>query len=173
MAKTTKAISGAIGKCYLVLSTEWVTALASLTTAETIDISSLVKSVTQNNVAERTIDKDYVIDDPNPIISPENTLTAERYTIAFYYTQGQETIGTDALDPATLLREMHLHPVQYPLQFKWVIGKPTVGNEEYSTSPTDSYLVSVATPVVAGQGSGKVLIPVVVDTPPPTVALIS
>lgn len=170
MAKTTKSVDGQYGLVELTFSAEAVAALASLTTAETIDISSIVARVEEGSTSSREVTEDAVVGDTTKIISPGTSLSAEEYTIYLYYTQGKETLGTDSIDVVTVLREAHKLATPVPIPFGWSIGG-AVGDERFDTSATDTYLKSIGG-AVPGE-AGRKLIPVTVftsETTPSTIA---
>ena len=170
MTKTTKSVDGQYGLVEMTFSAALVAALASLTTAETIDISSVVARVEEGNSISREITEDPVVGDKTKIISPSTSLSAADYTIFFYYTQGKEALGTDTIDPVVILREAHLLATPLPISFAWSIGG-AVGDEKETTSATDTYIQSVGT-AVPGE-SGRKLIPVHIFTSDVTVSTIT
>ena len=170
MTKTTKSVDGQYGLVDLTFSAALVLALASLTTAETIDVSSLVARVEESSSSSREVTEDPVVGDITKIISPGSSLSAAEYVIYFYYTQGKETLGTDNIDVVTVLMEAHKLNPAVPIPFGWSIGG-AVGDEREDTSATDTYLKNVGT-AVPGE-KGRKLIPVTIftsDVTPSTIA---
>ena len=155
MAKTTYTKDGRRGYCKVTVTAAMVSALATLTTAEEVDLSSVVEQIEQVQTADREIQEDYVIGDVDPITTPEETLSAERYRITLYYTQGKEQLGTDNIDPySDLIRPLHEQAVALPFQHKWSVGGAT-GDEEEATSSTDTFIESIDKPVVGQRGKVK------------------
>lgn len=170
MTKTTKSVDGQFGLVEVTFSAALVTALTSLITAETVDISSIVARVEESSSSSREITEDTVVGDITKIISPESTLSAAEYVIYFYYTQGKETLGTDAIDVVTVLMEAHKLNPAISIPFGWSIGG-AVGDEREDTSATNTFLKNVGT-AVPGE-KGRKLIPVTIftsDVTPSTIA---
>lgn len=155
MTKTVYSTDGRRGYCKVVVSAAMVSALSTLDTAEEIDFSSVVEQIEQTQTADREIAEDYVIGDIDPIVSPEEVLTSERYRVTLYYTKGQEALGTDTIDPySDLIRPLHELAVALPIQHKWSIGGET-GDEEEATSATDTFIQSIDKPVPGTRGRMK------------------
>lgn len=170
MTKTTKSVDGQYGLVEMTITTALTTALASLTTAEDIDIGSVVARVEEGSPPSREVNSDTVVDDKSKIISPSTSIDPGDYTIYFYYTQGKETLGTDTIDPVSVCREIMQLATPLPLQFHWSIGGET-GDEKDSTDPTDTYIQSVGNQV-PGE-AGRKLIPVHIFTANVTTAVIT
>lgn len=173
MAKTTRSVSLKRGyfKVNLTAAINTALSLGIATPPEVLDLSSVVESLEQNAQAERILNEDFVIGDDDPIITPENTLSAEAYLCTMYYTQGKETLGSGTWDPYTeIIRAIHEHDTALPVQFDWSVGG-AVGDEEESTSATDCYITAISKPVVGG--SGKVRVTFAFRTPKTTRSIIT
>ena len=169
MTKTTLSIDGQYGSVNMTITAALVSALASLTTAEAIDISSVVARVEEGSAPTRQNAEDTVVGDKTKIISPATSISAASYTIYFYYTQGKETLGTDDIDPVTICREIMQLAVPLPIVFDWSIGG-AVGDEK-STTAVDTYIQSVGNQIPGT--AGKMMIPVQIYTSNVTTAVIT
>lgn len=165
MAKTANSSNARRTKMELAVSTAMAAALAGLTTAEDIDISSIHVEITQGQVSQREIDETYVTGDLTAILTPDGVVSAEKYSITILWTQGKDTLGTDAIDIySDLLLPVHLQGTAFPIQHKWSPAGGNVGDEQYVTSPTETYLLSCPKPV-GGASSDKVKITYEIITP--------
>lgn len=168
MTKTTKSVDGQKGLVEMTTTSVHTTVLGSLTTAEDMDLSSVVARVEEGSPPSLEIQADPVVGDDTKIISPATSFDPGDYTIYLYYTQGKETIGTDLVDPVTVIRE--IFKAKLPIQFHWSVGGE-VGDEKFSTDPDNTYIQSVGT-ATPGE-AGKKLVPVHIytaDVTPSTIA---
>ena len=149
MAKTTNSIGGRRGNISAVVSAAMVSALSGLTTAETIDLSSVSVAMEEVSAAVREVDEDYVLGDASPIITADDVLSSREFRMDFYYTQGSETLGTDTLDPYAMYKEVHEHTAALSFQHTWGIGATPA--ETFTTSATETFIMEVTTPVPTGE----------------------
>lgn len=173
MAKTIYSVDGRRGYFKINITTAINTALglAIATPPEEVDLSKVVESVEQNQTADREIAEDYVIGDPDPIVTPAEAHSAESYTVTLFYTQGKETVSSVNVDPYTdILRPLHQLTTALPLQCFWSVGGD-VGDEEEATDADETFITSLSKPVV-GQ-SGKVRVSFTIRTPKTQVSVIA
>lgn len=149
MAKTANTIGGRRGNITAVVSAAMVSALSGLSTAESIDLSSVSVSMEENSAAVREVDEDYVLGDQLPIITADDVLSSREFTMTFYYTQGAETLGTDTLDPWELYNEVHTHSAALSFKHTWGIGASPA--QTFSSDATETFIMEVGTPVPTGQ----------------------
>lgn len=171
MAKTDDWRTFRSAKIEIQVTAAMVTALASLTTAEWIDLSSIFPGPLNNNQPKtRESESTNVSGDTSPILSvgPGGT---EQYTFTFLYTEG-EVLGTDNLDlyQDILKPVMDTEPVLI-VPFRYSPAGGATGDNLYTFSSTGTYIMSV-TPPVGGVTANKIMITVVVETENVTVSTI-
>ena len=164
MAKTENASGSKRFKCELVISNAMVTALTMLSTAETIDISSITKAVGGGNV-KRAVEKEYVSGDKDPILTHDNQIVIDPYTISFLYTNGKDTLGTDGIDIGELLDTIIEHDGELSPQFIISMAGGNVGDEERLSDPNSTRIAELTPPVGGVDTGGKIQRTVTVESP--------
>ena len=158
MAKTNNSLSARRTQLEVTVSAALVAALASLTTAEDIDMGSITMEVAQAQVSEREITEDNVFGDIAPIITPDGVVSGERYDVTILYTQGKDQLGTDLIDIySDLLLPLHLLQDAISIPHSWSPAGGNVGDERYVTDPNQTFLASLPKPV-GGSSSDKIKI---------------
>ncbi len=156
MTKTANAVSPRRTKVELVISAAMVTALASLTTAETIDISSIAKNVGGGGI-KRPVTKEWVTGDDEAIGDYETRIDREAINVSFLYTNGKDQLGTDLLDIPAILREIAEYTVSdLSPQIVYSLAGGNVGDESFTTHATETRLTDLTDPVGGVDTSGKV-----------------
>jgi hypothetical protein len=143
MTKTAFSISPRRRKVEITLSAAAVAALASLTTAESIDISSIVKNVSAGEIS-RTVNREYVTGDNEAIIDLDTRIERGPVVITCLYTNGKEVLGTDDLDPYDVIKEFAEYDGELSLP---VIDSPAGGNsgdQEFASGAADSFVSNVS-----------------------------
>lgn len=172
MTKTVNAISPRRGKLEMIISSAIVTA-TSLTTAQTVDISSVVKAVEGGGLT-RTINKEWVIGDDEAISDYDTRLERGDLTIAFLYTNGQEELGTDDFDLYSVLKEIAEHTADdLSLQFIWSPAGGAIGDEEFTTDADQSFIVGLTDPVGGVDTNGKMQVTLTLSSPTLTASVVS
>lgn len=163
MAKTTKSVTGRYAKLEVVVSAAMVSAIGSLTTAETIDLSSIFSGpAAQDQAPTKDVEETPVSGDAEPINSV-GSASSRRFSYTFLYTEG-DTIGTDNLDPyQDLFKPIIDYEGDLPVQFIYSPKGGASGDYEYTTSATDSFIISVTDPV-GGVNSSKLMYTVSIVT---------
>lgn len=156
MAKTANATGAKRAKVELTINAAAVTALASLTTAETIDISSIVKSISGGDLT-RVVEKEYVIGDSAAIETYDPQLVYSDLVIVFLYTNGKDSLGTDTLDIGDVLDEIATYVnSSLSLPVIWSMAGGAVGDEERLTGANDTRIVGLTQPQGGVDTAGKV-----------------
>lgn len=156
MAKTANAVSSRKVKVELVISPAMVTALASLTTAESIDISQIVKAVGGGGI-KRPVTKEWVSGDDEPLADYETRIERGDITVSFLYTNGKDQLGTDLLDIPAILREIAEYTASdLSPQIIYSLAGGNVGDEEFTTHATETRLTDLTDPVGGVDTGGKV-----------------
>lgn len=156
MAKTVNATGAKRAKVELVFNAALVAALASLTTAETIDISSIVKGISGGDLT-RTVEKEYVIGDSAAIETYDPQLQYADLVITFLYTNGKDELGTDDIDIGAVLDEAAVYVgSNLSLQVIWSMAGGAVGDEERITGADDTRIVGLTPPVGGVDTNGKI-----------------
>ncbi len=156
MAKTANATGAKRAKVELVINAAAVTALASLTTAETIDISSIVKSISGGDLT-RTVEKEYVIGDSAAIETYDPQLIYSDLVIVFLYTNGKDELGADDIDIGAILDELAVYVGgDLSLPVIWSMAGGNVGDEERQTGASDTRIVGLTQPQGGVDTTGKV-----------------
>lgn len=171
MAKTAKSKTFRFAKVEIVISATNVSDTA-LTTAETIDLSSIFAGpLDQPQISSRDIEETPVSGDPTPILSA-GPAGARKFAFTFLYTEG-ETLGTDNLDPyQELFKVCHEASVAQSLQMIFSPAGGAVGDNEYTTHASESFIESLSDPV-GGVDSSKIMFTVVIATPDLTVGTVT
>lgn len=156
MAKTANAVNAKRTKIELVINAAWVAALASLSTAETVDFSSVTKSISGGELTRET-QKEYVTGDAAPIIDQDTDLVYSDIVITFLYTNGKDTVGSDNIDVGAVLDEMAVYVAsQIPLPVIWSVAGGAVGDEERISDASETYIKGLTPPVGGVDSTGKV-----------------
>ena len=173
MPKTAQAVNAKRTKIEIVVSAEMVAALASLTTVETIDMSSIAKSISGGGQT-RVVNKEYVTGDATPILDYDTNVDEGDLVINMLHTNGKETLGTDNLDIPAILNEIINHTaVDLSVQFIWSVAGGAVGDEERLTHPTETYLIGLTDPVGGVDDSAKVQQSLTLSTSAVTLATVT
>lgn len=156
MTKTANATGGKRAKLEIVISAAMVSALAMLTTAETIDLSSIVKNISGGELT-RALEKEFVIGDDEAIEDYGTKLTYSNLVITFLYTNGKDQLGTDGIDPGALLDALARYTGgDLSPQTIWSMAGGAVGDEELSTGANDTRIVGLTPPVGGVDTTGKI-----------------
>ena len=171
MAKTSLWKTNRFVKVEITVTAAMVSALASLTTAEDIDISSIfVGPIEQPQEISRDIEETNVSGDATPITSAGVT-SARRFAFTILYTEG-ETLGTDNLDIyQDLLKPTMEASTALSMPITWSPDGGGSGDNQYTTSATETFITSLSDPV-GGVTSEKIQITFEVSTPDLTVATV-
>jgi hypothetical protein len=165
MAKTDDWVTNRFVKVELQVTAAMVTALASLTTAEWIDISSIFAGpLDQPQEITKDVEETPVSGDATPITSL-GTASARRFAFTVLYTEG-EVLGTDNLDP---YQDILKPVVEYgsaalSMPMRWSPAGGNSGDNLYTTSATESWVTSLSDPV-GGVTSEKIMISFELSTP--------
>lgn len=165
MAKTTAWVTNRFVKVEIQVTSAMVTALASLTTAEWIDISSIFAGpIGQPQQLTRDIEETPVSGDGTPITSASGP-SSRRMSFAVLYTEG-ETLGTDNLD---IYQDLLKPAMEYAsgvlsVPIRWSPAGGGSGDNQYTTSTTESFITALGDPI-GGVTSEKIMIPFEVNTP--------
>ncbi len=149
-----------------------VTALASLSTSEWIDLSSIFAGpVAQDQAPTKEVEETPVSGSGVPIVSV-GPASARRFSWTLLYTEG-ETLGTDNLDVyQDLFKPVIDHSTsELVVPFRWSPVGGASGDNRYATSTTGTFLLSVSDPV-GGVTSNKIMIVVSFVTEDLTVSTI-
>lgn len=172
MAKTANSVSPRRTKSELTIPAAVATALASVTTQETIDISSVVVDVQLGSEPERTITEQMVHGDDKAILELAKDITPATINITILYTKGKDALGTDELDVHSLFWEIFNHTASaLSIPYTW---SPTgaVGDEEFSTDANETYVMKCPPPV-GGTTNEKIKVVISLRTPNITKAIIT
>lgn len=147
MAKTSAWATARFNKVEVQVTAAMVTALASLTTAEWIDLSSIFAGpLNQDQAPTKDVEETPVSGDAEPIVSV-GSASARRFTFNMLYTEG-ETLGTDSLDPyQDLFKPVIDYEGDLAVPFRWSPKGGNSGDYQYSTSTTGTFVISVSDPV--------------------------
>ena len=173
MAKTPNAVNSKRTKVELVISAAMVTALASLTTAESIDISQVVKTIAGGDLT-RVVDKEYVTGDSSAILSYDTDIQYSDIVLNFLFTNGGDELGTDDLDIGELLDELAVYiDSDLSLQIVWSVAGGAVGDEERLSSATETFIIGLTPPVGGVGDNAKVQRTLTLSTSQVTAATVS
>lgn len=165
MAKTDDWVTNRFVKVELDVTAAMVSALASLTTAEWIDISSIFAGpLDQPQEITRDIEETPVSGDATPITSA-GAASARRFAFSILYTEG-EVLGTDNLDiyQDVLKPCMEYSGTALSMPMRWSPAGGNSGDNQYTTSTTETFLTSLSDPV-GGVTSEKIMITFEISTP--------
>jgi hypothetical protein len=149
-----------------------VAALAGLTTAEDIDISSIVVEWAQNSPPQRPVDKQPVQGDNYPILTQDDGISETTFNVTVLYTKGADALGTDTIDfYQDILRPMfhNSSPLALPHIFS---ATGEVGDFEYTTHATETFITACPDPV-GGATSEKIKLTYTIETSTVTDAVIT
>ena len=156
MSKTTLSISGRRFKLEVVLTQailEEVLGVTAPATPATIDISSIAVSIEENQAVSRELITDYVFGSIEPIIDVDDVIAAQTYTVTIMYTQGKEQFGTGNWDfHRDILQKLVLERPALTFPHIWSPAGGAVGDEEFLTDATETYLMMVGKPVSSSSG---------------------
>ena len=173
MTKTANAVNAKRTKVELVITAAMVTALASLTTAETIDISSVVKSISGGDLT-RVVNKEFVTGDASPILDYDTDKQYSDIVVVFLFTNGGDALGTDTIDIGTILDELAAYVASgLSLQIIWSVAGGNSGDEERLSSATETFIVGLTQPVGGVDSTGKVQRTLTLSTSEVTKATVS
>lgn len=165
MAKTTQGISPRKAKLEMVVSAAMVTAIAALSTAETVDLSSCIKG-TDGGGLTRVVEKEWVIGDDEAITTYDTRLTRGDLNVVGLYTNGKETLGTDTFDLYSVLKSLAEYTASdLSVQFIWSPAGGAVGDAEYTTDATESFIASLSDPVGGVETTGKQQFTMAISSP--------
>ncbi len=156
MARTSKWVAFRYAKVEVEVTAAMVTALASLSTAEFIDLSSIFAGpMDQDQSPTKDVEETPVSGDANPIVSV-GPASARQYTWNMLYTEG-ETLGSDNLDVyQDLFKAIIDHSAALIIPFRWSPNGGASGDNSYATSTTGTFVTSVSDPV-GGVTSEKIM----------------
>lgn len=170
MAKTNNSVFGTKGYLKVEVTAAMVSALASLTTAEVIDISPIVESIEQTSEEESEIAADHALGDNDPILDVNPNRGVESYQITLFHTRGLEALGTDLIDPyEDIFRAIRENDPTLSVPITWSMGGES-GDTEEASSSTETFITGIGKPVSA---DGKVRVTVSFTTPPTTSSVIA
>lgn len=173
MTKTAFGVNGKRTKVELVVTAAMVTALASLTTAETIDISQIVKSISGGDLT-RVVNKEYVTGDAAAILDYDTDKQYSDIVLVFLHTNGEEVMGTDTIDIGAVLDELADYIASnLSLQIIWSVAGGGSGDEERLSSATETFIVGLTQPVGGVDTAGKVQRTLTLSTSAVTKATVS
>lgn len=163
MSKTTAWATFRYSKIEVQVTAAMVAALASLTTAEWIDLSSIFNGpMVQDQAPTKDVDETPVSGSGTPIVSV-GSASARRFTWTFLYTEG-DTIGTDNLDPyQDLFKPVIDYQGDLIVPFRYSPKGGNSGDNLYTTSTAGTFVISVTDPV-GGVNSQKIMFSVSIIT---------
>ena len=171
MAKTSAWVSFRFAKVEVSVTAAMVTAIAALSTAEWIDLSSIFSGpLDEPQNVTRDKEETPVSGDALPIISV-GPASARELAFTFLYTEG-ETLGSDNLGPYTDIFKNSIEDataLSVPFRFSPATGAS--GDLLYTTHATESFMVALTDPV-GGIDSSKIMFTVTIVTPDLTVSTI-
>lgn len=164
MAKTTAWATARFNKVEVQVTSAIVTAIAGLSTAEWIDLSSIFAGpLDQPQEPTRDAEETPVSGDATPIVSVGPN-SARQFTFNFLYTEG-ETLGTDNIDPyQDLFKPVMEYTSALSIPFRWSPKGGNSGDNRYATSTTETFMLSLSDPV-GGVTSNKIMFAVTIITP--------
>lgn len=171
MAKTSAWVTNRFVKVELDVTAAMVSAIAGLTTAEWIDISSIFAGpLDQPQEVTRDIEETPVSGDATPITSV-GSASARRFAFSILYTEG-ETLGTDNLDIyQDVLKAVMESTTVLSMPMRWSPAGGASGDNLYTTSTTESFMTSLSDPV-GGVTSEKIMVTFEISTPDLTVSTV-
>jgi hypothetical protein len=138
-----------------------VTALASLSTAEWVDLSSVFSGpVDQPQNPTRDVEETPVSGDASPIVSVGPN-SARQFAFTMLYTEG-EVLGSDNLDPyQDLFKPVMEDDAALVMPMRWTPAGS--GGDIYTTSATGTFMIGLTDPV-GGVTSEKIMFTVTITT---------
>lgn len=175
MSKTAVSVKSNRAKVEIEITAAMVVAIAGLTTAEVIDISSVVANITGGGGATRAVEEEYVVGSDSPILDYSTMIPSTELGIEFLYTEGKETLGTDGLDLYTdILRPIQQHTASdLPVPITYSLGGGDIGDEQIATSPTETFITDLPAPVGGVGTSGRVKLTASFKTPTLTLSTVA
>ncbi len=174
MAKTANSVSARRMVSQVVITSAINTALslAIVTPPETVDFSEISVEVSQPNAPQRPVDKQPVQGDDYSILTQDNGISEAVLNWTILYTKGQDQLGSVNFDFYNgLLRPLFHNSTPLSLQHIWS-ATGAVGDIEYTTDATESFVTSVPDPV-GGATSEKIKLTYVLETSRVTAAVIT
>ena len=172
MAKTPNSVSARRMKTEVEVTAAMVSALASLITAESIDISQVVVEWAQNSPPQRPVDKQPVQGDNYPILTQDDGISETTFNVTILYTKGADTLGTDTVDYYQDILRPTFHNAT-PLSFPHVFSATgALGDYEYTTHSTETFITACPDPV-GGANSEKIKLTYTIETSRVTDAVIT
>ncbi len=172
MAKTANSVSARRMKTEVVVSAAVAAALASLTTAENIDMSSIVVEWAQGSAPQRPVDKQPVQGDNYAILTQDDGISETTFTVTILYTKGADSLGTDNIDIYQDLLRPLFHNSS-PLALQHVFSATgAVGDYEYTTHATETFVTDMPDPV-GGSTNEKIKLTYTIETSQVTDAVIA
>ncbi len=173
MPETQQAIIGEGFKVELVVSAAMVSALASLSTAETIDISPIVKVVGGGGLT-RAVAKDYAFGGQAAVQAYSKHLVQGDMTFQIFYTNGQEALGTDNLDIYTILREILKYTTSnLSVQIVYSPAGGATGDMQYTSSAVSTFIAGLTDPNGDAAAAGFIMTTLTMSTPDLTEAVVA
>lgn len=171
MAKTSLWGTMRFAKVEVSITTATAAAIAGLTTVEWIDLSSIFSGpLDQPQNPTRDKEETPVSGDAAPILSVGPN-SGREFAFTFLYTEG-ETLGTDNLDPyQEIFKAIMEDASALIVPMRWSPGGGVGGDNLYTTSLTESYIVGLTDPI-GGVDSSKIMFTVTIATPTLTVSTI-
>ena len=165
MAKTPNSVSARRMKSEVVITAAINTAisLGIITPPATVDFSQIVVEVSQPTSPQRPVDKQPVQGDNYPILTQDEGISETVLSWTILYTKGLDALGAPAFDFYNdLLRPLVHHSTNLSLQHIWS-ATGAVGDVEYTTDATESFLTTVPDPV-GGATSEKIKLTYTLET---------
>lgn len=174
MAKTPNSVSARRMKSEVVITDTINTALslAIVTPPETVDFSQISVEVSQPTAPQRPVDKQPVQGDDYSILTQDNGISETVLNWTILYTKGADQLGSVNFDFYNdLLRPLFHNSTPLSLQHIWS-ATGEVGDIEYSTDATETFITSCPDPV-GGATSEKIKLTYTVETSKVTPAVIT
>lgn len=140
-----------------------IVAATPLSTVAWIDLSSIFAGpLDQPQSPSRDVEETPVSGDAQPIISVGPN-SARQFAFSFLYTEG-ETLGTDNIDPyQDLFKLVMEYAGVLPLAMRWSPAGGNTGDNLYTTSLTESFLIGLTDPI-GGVTSEKIMFTATIAT---------
>ena len=160
MARTDDWTTMRFVKVEVQVTAAMVTALASLTTAEWVDLSSCFPGpIDQPQNPTRDVEETPVSGDASPIVSVGPN-SARQFAFTLLYTEG-EVLGTDNLDPyQDIFKPVMEDDEALVMPMRWT---PQASGDVYTTSATGTYMIGLTDPV-GGVTSEKIMFTATITT---------
>ena len=147
MAKTDDALTFRSAKVEFEVTAAMVSALASLTTAEWVDFSSVFAGpMDQGQQVTLPVAETNVSGSSDPIVSVGPN-SGRGYNFTILYTEGDD-LGTDNLDMyQDFLKPVIENSTTLVASFRWAPAGGAAGDYQYTTDTTNSYISALSDPV--------------------------